>query len=90
LVIVILLSISINSIHLHYYTLASADFLSLDPKIETFDQAYLLAANQSEWKMSGLGGFLKGFQLANCLFGQFFHPFSQIPSLNQKTLVLRC
>jgi hypothetical protein len=90
LVIAICFLFSIVSAHLHYYTLASADFISHGLKLEAFDQAYLLAANQSELKVSRLGGFFKGFQLATCLFGQRFHLFCQIPSLSEKNLVLRC
>jgi len=90
LVISISLFILASSTYCQYYALASSDFTSLNLKLETYDQEYLLAANQSKWKVSGLGGFLKGFQLATYLFGQCFHPFSQIPSPNEKNLVLRC
>jgi hypothetical protein len=90
LVIAISFTIPVSSGYFCYYTLAAADFLSLDLKFETSDQAYLLAANQSQLKVSRLGGFFNGFQLATYLFGQCFHLFSQIPSLKQETLVLRC
>jgi hypothetical protein len=90
LVIVISLSILVFSTYYEYYTLAAADFISHNLKLENFDQEYLSAANQSELKVYGSGGFLKGFQLLTCLYGQSFHLFSQILSLDQKTLVLRC
>jgi hypothetical protein len=90
LVIAISSSILVSSTYCQYYTLAAADFISLNLKFEVFDHEYLVVANQSELKMSGLGGFFNGFQLATHQFGQCFHPFSQISSLEQKTLVLRC
>jgi hypothetical protein len=90
LVIAISFTISVSSAYFCYYTLAAADFLSLDLKFETFDREYLLAANQIELKVSRLGGFFNGFQLTTRLLGQRFHLFSQIPSFNQKPLVLRC
>jgi len=73
-----------------YYILASADFISLDLKLENFDQEYLSAANQCELKVYGSGDSFKGFQLLTCLFGQSFHLLSQEPSLDQKNLFLRC
>jgi hypothetical protein len=90
LVIVIPFTISVFLAYFCYYTLAAADFVSLDLKFETFDREYLLAADKIELKVSRLGGFFNGFQLTTGLFGQRFHLFSQIPSLNQKSLVLRC
>lgn len=90
LVIAISFAIPVSSTYVCYYTVAAADFLSLDLKIENFDQEYLFAANQSEFKVYGSDGFSKGFHLLTCLYGQSFHLFSQILSLDQKTLVLRC
>jgi hypothetical protein len=90
LVIAISLLFSIDSTYLHYYTLASADFISHDSKFETLDQEYLLAANQSELKLSILAGFFNGFLLATHFFRQSPHFFSQVLSLDQKNLVLRC
>jgi len=90
LAIAISLSILASFTYGQYYTLASADFLSHDPKLENFDQEYLSATNQSELKVFGSGGFFDGSQLVTCLFGQPFHLLSKVPSLNQKNLVLRC
>ena len=90
LIIAISLYILVSSTYGQYYSLAAADFISLQPKLENFDQEYLSAANQSELKMYGSGGFLKGFQLLTCLFGQSFHLLSQVLSPDQKNLVLRC
>ena len=90
LVIAVLFAIPMSSTYVCYYTLAAADFISTDLKIENFDQEYLFAANQSEFKVYGLDGFFKGFHLLTCLYGQSFHLLSQEPSLNQKNLVLRC
>ena len=90
LVIAIFLSILVSSTYCQYYILAAADFISLDLKIENFDQEYLFATNQSEFKLHGSDSFFKGFHLLTCLYGQSFHLFSQILSLDQKTLVLRC
>jgi len=90
LVIAISLYILVSSTYGQYYTLAAADFISLNLKLEAFDQDYLSAANQSEFKVSRSGGFFNGSQLVTCLFGQSFHLLSQKPSLDQKNLVLRC
>jgi hypothetical protein len=90
LVIAISSSILVSSSFGQYYTLAAADFISFNLKLEAFDQDCLLAANQSELKVSGLGGLFNGFQLVTCLFEQFFHLLSHVPSLDQKNLVLRC
>jgi hypothetical protein len=72
-----------------YYTVASADFISRDLKLENFDHDYLSAVNQNELKVYGPYGFLESFQLS-CLFEQSFHLVSQVVSLDQKELVLRC
>jgi len=90
LVIAISFFAPVSSTYGHYYSLAAADFISHNPKLENFDQEYLSAANQSGWKVFGSGGFLKGFHPLTCLFGQSFHLLSQVSSPDQKTLVLRC
>jgi hypothetical protein len=90
LVIAISLSIFGSSTYRQYYTLASADFISTDLKIENFDEDYLFVANQSEFKVFELDAFFKDFHLLKCLNGQSFHLFSQKRSLDQKTSVLRC
>jgi hypothetical protein len=90
LVMAISLSILVSSTFGQYYTLAAADFISLNLKLEAFDQDCLSAAIQSELKMSGLGGLFNGFQLLTCLFEKSFHLLSHVSSLDQKTLVLRC
>jgi hypothetical protein len=90
LVIIITFSIPLSSAYFQYCTLAAADFLSPNLNFETSDQEYLQAANQSQLKVARLGGFFNLFQLATCLFGERSHLLSQIPSLNQENLVLRC
>jgi hypothetical protein len=90
MVIAISFTISGSSAYFSYYTLAAADFLSSDLKFETFDREYLLAADQSQLKVSGLDSFSKGIQLTIRLLEHCFHLFSQIPSFNQKPSVLRC
>jgi hypothetical protein len=90
LVIAISLSILVSSTYCQYYTLAAADFLSPDLNFETYDQEILLAAYQSELKSFGSSGFSNGFLLVAHLFAQSFHSFSQVLSLDQKTLILRC
>ncbi len=86
----ILSAILVVSTYVGYYTVASADFLSSNIGFEAFDQEYLLAANQSRLKISPLIDFLGRFRLATCALGLPFHLSSQIFSLEQKTLVLRC
>ena len=90
LIIAISLYILVSSTYGQYYSLAAADFISLHLKLENFDQEYLSASNQSELKVSGLGGPSNGSQLATYLIGLPSHLFSQIPSFDQKTLILRC
>jgi hypothetical protein len=90
LIIAISLSILASSTYCQYYTLASADFLSPDLNFEAYDQEILLAAYQSELKSFGSGGLLNGFLFVARLFAQSFHSFSQVFSLDQKTLILRC
>ncbi len=90
LVIAISLAISVSLAYVSYYTVASADFLSPNLGFEAFDQEYLSAANQNELKASPFVGFFNGFQLATYLTGLPPHLPSQISSLDQKTLVLRC
>jgi hypothetical protein len=90
LVIAISFAIALSSTYVCYYTVAAADFLSLNLKLEAFDQEYLLAANQSEVKISRSVGFFNRFQPVSCLIGIPSNLFSQILSLDQKTLVLRC
>ena len=72
-----------------YYTVASADFLSHDLKLENFDHDYLSAVNQNQWKAYGSFGFLESLQLSR-FSEQSFHLVSQVVSLDQKELILRC
>ena len=72
-----------------YYTVASADFISHDLKLENYDHDYLSAVNQNQWKAYRSFGFPESFQLS-CLFEQSFHLVSQVVSLDQKELILRC
>ncbi|HXX34927.1 MAG TPA: hypothetical protein VEM15_10700 [Thermodesulfobacteriota bacterium] len=72
-----------------YYTVASADFISHDLKLENFDHDYLSAVNQNQLKVYGSYGFLESFRLSR-LFEQSFHLISQVVSLDQKELILRC
>jgi hypothetical protein len=90
LVIAISLSILVSSTYCQYYILAAADFLSSDLNFENYDQEILLAAHQSELKSFGFSGGSNGYLLVAHLFSQSFHSFSQVLSLDQKTLILRC
>ena len=90
LVMAISLAIPVSSAYVGYYTVASADFLSSNLGFEAFDQEYLLAANQSELKVSSLVGLFSGFQPGAYFFGPPSSISSQISSLDHKILVLRC
>jgi hypothetical protein len=90
LVISISLAIPVSSAYVFYYTVASADFLSPNLNFETFDQEFLFSAYKSELKVFESSSFLNGFQLATYLSEQSFYLFSQIPSLDQEILILRC
>jgi hypothetical protein len=90
LAITISLAIPVSSTYICYYTVASADFLSHNLKLESFDQEYLAASNQNELKVSGSGGLFNGSQFAAYPIGLLAHLFSKTLSFNQKTLILRC
>ena len=90
LVIAISLAIPVSSAYVSYYTVASADFLSPNLGFEAFDQEYLAAANQSGLKIFDSSSFFKRVQLGIYPFGLPPHLSSQIFSLDQETLVLRC
>lgn len=90
LIIAISSAIPVLSAYVSYYTVAEADFLSSNLSFEAFDQEYLLAANQSELKVSPPVGFSSGCQLTTYLFGMPSHFSFQISPLDQKSLVLRC
>ena len=90
LIIAISFSILVSSTYCQYYILAATDFLSPDLNFEIYDQEILLAASQSELKSFGFSGGCNGLLLVACFFVQSFHPFSEVLSLNQKTLILRC
>ncbi len=90
LVIAISLVTPVSSAYISYYTVASADFLSSNLGFEAFDQDYLSAANQSRLKIFDSSSFFKILQPAIYPFGLPCHLSSQISSLDQKTLVLRC
>ncbi len=89
LAIVISLCILASFTYGQYYTLALADFISHDLKLENFDHDYLSAVNQNQLKVYGSYGFLESFRLSR-LLEQSFHLVSQIVSLDQKELILRC
>jgi hypothetical protein len=89
LVIAIALAIPMSSTYTIYYTVAAADFLSPDLKIEASDQENLLASNLSKLKGSQSGVFFNEFQLTPYLFG-LPSLSSQKSSLDQKTIILRC
>ena len=90
LVIAISLAIPVSSAYTIYCTVAAADFLSHDLNIEAFDQEYLLATNLSELIGSQSCVFFNEFQLTAYLFGLPSYLSSQISSLDQKTIILRC
>jgi len=89
LAIVIPLCILASFTYGQYYTLASADFISHDLKLENFDHDYLSAVNQNQLKVYGSYGFLESFRLSR-LLEQSFHLVSQVVSLDQMELILRC
>lgn len=57
LIVAISLSILVSSIYYHYYSLASADFISHNLKLENFDQEFLLVTSVSRLKIFGPSGF---------------------------------
>lgn len=89
-IIAISLCLLLSSTYGQYYAMVSADFISLQLKLESVDQEYMSAADQSELKMSGSGGPFNGSQLATCLIGLPSYLFSPVSSFNQKISILRC
>jgi len=90
LAIAILFAIPVSSTYTCYYTVAAADFLSRNPKFETFDQEFLSAAFENELKAFVPGGYLNGSHVITYPHGHASHFFSKIHSLNGETLILRC
>jgi len=90
LVIAISLSIPVCSAYVCYYTVAAADFLSLNLKFETFDEEFLSSANQNELKVFVPGNYLNDFHLIPYLPGHSFDFLSPLSSYDERTLVLRC
>jgi hypothetical protein len=73
-----------------YYSVASADFISHQPKLETFDQEFLFAVSTTRLKISGPSSFSITSALGinpNKRIPLF--PFLTSPS-NQRTSILRC
>jgi hypothetical protein len=89
-VIAISIAILMFSSYTIYYTVVAVDFLSPDLNIEAFDQEYLFASHLSELKGPPSGVFFNGFQLTTFSFGLPSYLLSQISSLDQKTIILRC
>ncbi len=90
LVIATCLYILVSCTYGAYYSLAAADFISLQLKLENFDHEYLSASSQSELKVYGSGIPFSGSQSATYQIGLPSHLFFQIPFFDQKTLILRC
>ena len=90
LAIAISLAIPVSSVYVSYYTVASADFLSPNLGFEAFDQEYLAAANQGGLKIFDSSSFFRRLQPGIYPFELFPHLSSQVSSLGQKTVVLRC
>ncbi len=90
LVLTISLAISVSSAYVCYYTVASADIISHNLKLESFDQEYLSASGQNELKEFGPGGFFNGSFLVNYPIRILFHFFPHLSSSNLKILILRC
>jgi len=90
LVVAISLSIPVCSAYVCYYTVAAADFLSPNLKLEAFDQEFLSSALENELKVPLIGNFWGGSYLITYFSGYSFHFLSHIPSPDQEILILRC
>lgn len=73
-----------------YYSMASADFISHQPKLETFDQEFLFAVSTCRLKISGPSSF-------SVISALGINPIKWIPlfsfltsPFNQRTSILRC
>jgi hypothetical protein len=90
LVVAISFAVLSSSVYFCYYSLASADFISHQPKFETFDQEVLVAVSTSRLKISGPSGFSGILALGiNPIKRIPLFPFLTSPS-NQRTSILRC
>jgi len=70
-----------------YNNYVETDFPLSKPKIENYDQDYLLDNQQNDLEILGPNAFT--LIMETTLSGKLF-PLSQISSLNQKTIILRC
>ncbi len=90
LVVAISFAVVLSSACFCYYSVASADFISHQPKFETFDQEFLVAVSTSRFKISGPSS-PSGISAPgiNPIKWIPLFPFLISPS-NQRTSILRC
>jgi len=90
LVVAISLFIVVSSVYYQYYSLASADFISHNLKLENFDQEFLLGTSVSRLKVFGpsifsiISAMCINSIKKNSLFLLLTSPF------NQRKPILRC
>jgi hypothetical protein len=90
LVVAIAFAVLSSSTFFCYYSVASADFISHQPKLETFDQEFLFAVSTNRLKISGPSSFSGISALGIDLIKQIpLFPLLTSP-FNQRTPILRC
>ncbi len=87
--VVVIFPLLLGPVWFHYYVLASADFISRDPKLEAFDQD-LLGGSYDKFAIAGMTG--SDYVLLPDPV-DFKHPLtlsSQTSPFDQRTSILRC
>ena len=87
---VISLIIPVTSVFIDYSILTEADVPSTDLCFESPDQDSFSAGDKNESKIFGLTVSPDALLFEGNLLRKVPHPFSQAPSFDQKTIMLRC
>lgn len=90
LAVIISVIIPVTSVFVDYSNLTEAEVLSLGLFFENPDQDDPWAGDKDESRISGLAASSDTLLLGGNLLTRVSHPFSQTPSFDQKTMMLRC
>jgi hypothetical protein len=82
--------IPLASVFIDYSNLTEANVPSTDLCFESPDQDSSSAGDKNESKVLGLTGSPDALPLEGDLLRKVPHPFSQAPSFDRKTMMLRC
>ncbi len=82
--------IPVNSVFIDYFNLTAAEVPSADLCFENPDQDDLYAGDRNEFRVFGLTASAGMLLMEGNPLNKVPHPFSQAPSFDQKTIMLRC